>query len=156
MAAPRTYEQRKADTLALLAAPSADAWVATASLAGVAHMVPLSIAWIDDRIVLVTESRSATVRNLNASKQARLGLGGTRDVVMIVGELLGDHALNDAPTLLVRAFAAQSDWDPTDSPDTGAYRLLELQPVQIQAWREANEISGRTLMSDGKWNQATQ
>ena len=150
MKAPRPYEQRKADTLELLAARGADAWVATASPDGVAHMVPLSIAWTGEHIVLVTESRSATVRNLRASGRARVGLGATRDVVMIVAELTAEHALADAAHL-VSAFAAQSDWDPREGADADAYRLLELRPVQIQAWREANEISGRTLMTNGQW-----
>jgi hypothetical protein len=154
MAAPRTLEQRKVDTLSLLSAPAADAWVATASPDGIAHMVPLSIAWTDDRILLVTEARSLTVRNLNTSKLARLGVGGTRDVVLIVAELVGDYALGEASAQLVGAYVSQSDWDPTASPDADAYRLLELRPVQIQAWREIDEISDRTLMRNGEWNQA--
>jgi len=26
-----------------------------------------------------------------------------------------------------------------------------LRPLRVQAWREANEIAGRTLMRDGAW-----
>jgi hypothetical protein len=151
MAEPRPYEQRKADTLVALAAPGADAWVATASTGGVAHLVPLSIGWSDGCLVLVTESRSVTVRNLGASRQARVALGGTRDVVLIVADMTADHAIADAPPRLLRAFASQSGWDPGAGSDADAYRLLELQPVRIQAWREGNEIAGRTLMSDGEW-----
>ncbi len=29
--------------------------------------------------------------------------------------------------------------------------FLVLRPVRLQAWREANEIKGRTLMRDGAW-----
>ena len=43
---------------------------------------------------------------------------------------------------------AQADWDPRR--DTG-YVFLVLRPVRVQAWREANEIAGRTLMRDGSW-----
>jgi hypothetical protein len=46
------------------------------------------------------------------------------------------------------AYVAQADWDPRRS--TG-YVFVVLQPVRVQAWREANEIPGRTLMRDGSW-----
>lgn len=29
--------------------------------------------------------------------------------------------------------------------------FLVLRPVRVQAWREADEIAGRTLMRDGRW-----
>jgi len=57
---PRSREQRKADTLAKLTAPAADVWVATAAADadGQAHayLVPLSLAWIDERVVLATDA----------------------------------------------------------------------------------------------------
>jgi hypothetical protein len=57
-AQPRTLDQRRADTLAKLTAPAADVWVATAGMDATGHarsyLVPLSLAWIDDRIVLAT------------------------------------------------------------------------------------------------------
>ena len=151
MAAPRTYEERRSHALKLLKAPEADAWVATASADGVTHMVPLSIGWTDGTVVLVTESRSVTAKNLRPSTKVRLGLGGTRDVVMVVAELVGAHALADAPEPLVSAFAQQSGWDPRGDGDADKFRLYELRPVTIQAWREANEIVGRTLMTAGAW-----
>ena len=49
---------------------------------------------------------------------------------------------------LGEAYVAQADWDPRG--DTG-YVFLVLRPVRVQAWREANEIAGRTLMRDGRW-----
>ena len=70
---------------------------------------------------------------------------------MIDAELIGDHALPDAPTTLVEAFASQSGWDPRNDSNAAAYRLFELRPVQLQAWREANEIAGRTLMRNATW-----
>jgi len=49
---PRSPGQRKADTLAKLTAPAADAWVATAAAdadgQARSHLVPLSLAWIDE------------------------------------------------------------------------------------------------------------
>jgi hypothetical protein len=102
-------------------------------------MVPLSIGWTEE---LVTESRSATARNLRASNRARVALGGTRDVVMIVAELMAEYSIADAPPPLLRAFASQSGWNASNEPDADAYRLLELRPVQVQAWRQGNEIVG--------------
>lgn len=56
-----------------------------------------------------------------------------------------DVAADDA---LGEAYVVQADWDPRH--DTG-YVFLVLRPVRVQAWREANEIAGRTLMRDGRW-----
>jgi hypothetical protein len=46
------------------------------------------------------------------------------------------------------AYAAQADWDPRGS---AGYVFLVLRPERIQAWREADEIAGRTLMRGGTW-----
>ena len=53
---PRTGPQRKADTLSKLEAVNGDGWVATASNAGAAHLVPLSYAWHRDRVVLAADA----------------------------------------------------------------------------------------------------
>ena len=143
----RNPETRKADTLAMLAIPAIDVWVATASAAGAPHLVPVSLAWVDERVVIAVERTSVTARNLTASGEARLAVGPTRDVVMInvVLERAVDVADDDA---LAAAYVAQADWDPRHAP---GYVFLVLRPVRVQAWREANEIPGRTLMRDGTW-----
>jgi hypothetical protein len=81
------------------------------------------------------------------SGTARLAVGLTRDVVMIdaVLERVVDVTSDDA---LGEAYAAQADWDPRE--DSG-YAFVVLRPVRVQAWREANELPGRTLMRDGTW-----
>ena len=56
-----------------------------------------------------------------------------------------------APEELVDTFATQSGWDPRHEEYVEAYRLLELGVVRLQAWRESNELAGRTLMRDGAW-----
>jgi hypothetical protein len=99
----------------------------------------------------VTETRSVTAKNVLHATRARLAVGGTRDVVMIDTELAGDHALGDAPAPLVEAFISQSGWDPRNDSNATAYRLFELRPVRLQAWREGNEITGRTLMRNAAW-----
>jgi hypothetical protein len=145
--APRDAATRKADALALLATPAIDVWVATASASGAPYLVPVSLLWADERAVIAVAASSLTARNLTASGTARLAVGPTRDLVMIdaVLEKAVDVTDDDA---LGEAYVAQADWDPRGS--TG-YVFLVLQPVRLQAWREANEIPGRTLMRDGTW-----
>ena len=149
MEPPRTFDQRVADTLALLATHHADIWVATASVDGAAHLVPLSYAWTGERIVLATDATMVTARNLVASRKARLGTGHTRDVVMIDAELESVHPVGEAPDDVAGPFADQSDWDARTAGEPYVY--LVLRPSRIQAWREGNEITGRTLMRDGVW-----
>jgi hypothetical protein len=150
---PRTREQRRADTLAKLSAPAADVWVATAGVDAGGHarsyLVPLSLAWIDERVVLATEAGSVTARNIISQGRARLGLGPTRDVVMIDAVLEQVYGLDEVPAGLARRYAMQADWDPRESG--GRMRFLVLRPERIQAWREVNELPGRTLMRGGAW-----
>ena len=150
---PRTREQRRADTLAKLTEPAADVWVATAAAdadgGARSYLVPLSLAWIDERVVLATEADSVTARNITSQRRARLGLGPTRDVVMIDAELEQVYGLDDVPAGLARGYAAQADWDPRQAG--GRMQFLVLRPQRIQAWREVNELPGRTLMRDGAW-----
>jgi hypothetical protein len=150
---PRTREQRRADTLAKLSAPAADVWVATAGEDAGGHassyLVPLSLAWLDERVVLATEANSVTARNIISARRARLGLGPTRDVVMIDADLEQVYSLDEVPADLARGYARQADWDPRESG--GQMRFLVLRPRRIQAWREADELPGRTLMRDGEW-----
>jgi hypothetical protein len=150
--APRDLATRLADTRALLATPAVDAWVATASTEGVPHLVPLSLAWVEERAVLAVAASSVTARNVRASRRARLGLGPTRDVVVLDAVL--EEALDVATAgALGDAYAAQADWDPRG--DDG-YVYLVLRPTRVQAWREADEIPGRTLMRDGTWSTPTE
>jgi hypothetical protein len=149
---PRTRDQRRADTLAKLAAPAADAWVATAAADGgqaAPYLVPLSLAWVDERVVLATEADSVTFRNITGSRRARLGVGPTRDVVMIDAEMERAYGPDEVPAGLAQRYAEQADWDPRKAG--GRMRFLVLRPVRIQAWREVNELAGRTLMRGGEW-----
>jgi len=152
-AEPRTGRQRKTDTLAKLSSHAADVWVATAMADADgqvnSHLVPLSLAWIDERIVLATEAGSVTASNLVSQGRARLGLGPTRDVVMVDAELEQVYGLGEVPADLARRYVAQADWDPRESGER--MRFLVLRPLRVQAWREVNELPGRTLMRDGAW-----
>jgi hypothetical protein len=143
----RSREQRKADTLAILAAPAADVWVASASVDG-PYLVPLSLAWIGERVVLAMEASSRTARNITQRGTARLGAGHTRDVVMIDAVLERSVPVAEAGQV-AEGYAAQADWDPRAAG--GDYVYLVLRPDRIQAWREADELAGRLLMRGGTW-----
>lgn len=149
MAPPRPLAQRVIDTRRLLDDGPKDAWVATASASGEAHLVPLSFAWDGERITLATEASSATGRNLAASHRARLGFGHTRDVVLVDAVVERTWSVAEAPDGVAEGYAAQVDWDPRTA--AGTFVFLDLRPVRIQAWREENEIAGRTVLRDGAW-----
>jgi hypothetical protein len=149
MASPRLGQQRKTDTLAKLAETGADVWVATASAEGREYLVPLSYAWDGTHVILATEPGFVTARNLAASGRARLGFGPTRDVVIVDASLDGQLGVAAAPAALADHYARQSGWDPRR--ETSPYVFLLMRPIRVQAWREANELEGRTIMRDGNW-----
>jgi len=144
---PRTSATRKHDTLAMWAMPAIDVWVATASVDGGAHLVPLSLAWVDERMVVAVSAASRTARDLAARGRCRMAVGPTRDVTMVDAVLERTVPVGDDDAL-ADSYAAQSDWDPRGSD---GYVYLVLRPERVQAWREVDEIPGRTLMRDGAW-----
>jgi hypothetical protein len=83
---PRTRAQRPRDTEHRLT-HDVDVWVATASADGSPHLVPLSFDWEDGALLVATPKDSPTGRNLATMQTVRLGLGHTRDVSMIEGEV---------------------------------------------------------------------
>ncbi|MFD4411951.1 pyridoxamine 5'-phosphate oxidase family protein [Streptomyces sp. NPDC058466] len=149
MAAPaRTLKQRKQDTLDRLENDE-DAWVSTAGDdGGTPYLIPLSFLWNGTTLLLATPAASPTGRNLRATGKARLGIGPTRDVVIVEGAV---RALEPAelPAGVGDAFAKKTGFDPREL--TTAYLYFSVTPQRVQAWREANEIAGRDLMRDGEW-----
>lgn len=143
----RSRAARKTDTLMMLRGAVVDVWVATASDDGAPYLVPLSLAWIDERAVIAVRSNSATARDLRDRPNARLGLGPTRNVVMMdaVRERELTATVDEA---LGTVYAVQAGWDPRQSP---GFVLFVLRPIRVQAWREANEIAGRDLRREGRW-----
>ncbi len=146
-APPRTGEQRRDDVLNRLE-NDVDAWVATADPeSGTPYLVPLSFLWDGATLLIATPSASPTGRNLQASGKARVGIGPTRDVVLIEGAvrvLADDELTSDAGD----AFAAKTGFDPRTLSGYGYFRI---RPQRLQAWREADELSGRELMRGGSW-----
>ena len=144
---PRSPAQRRRDTEQRLT-HDIDLWVASASADGGPYLVPLSFDWDGEAVLVATPAKSPTGRNLATTQTARLGLGHTRDVSMIEGdvEVLEIDAL---PQERGDRFATRAGFDPRaqDTP----YRWFRISPRRIQAWREVNELPDRELMRDGRW-----
>lgn len=147
MTAPaRTAPERKQDALRRLE-HDVDAWVATAGDGG-PYLVPLSYLWDGQTLLFATPAASPTIRNLRASGKARLGIGPTRDLVLIEGtaQLLENR---DITREIGNAFARKTGFDPREL--TTPYVYFRIAPQRLQAWREANELPGRDLMRNGEW-----
>jgi hypothetical protein len=148
MEKPRDRPQRRIDALGRLES-DVDVWVATANADGTPHLVPLSLDWDGVRVVICAERTSLTIENLMRSSVARLGIGPTRDVVMIDAAVEESFAADEISSAMAEHYARRTGWDPRR--ETGRYVYVCLRPRRIQAWREANEIAGRTLMRNGEW-----
>ena len=144
---PRSRAQRRHDTEQRLTHDT-DVWVATASVDGVPYLVPLSFDWDGAELLLATPTAGPTGSNLAATRTVRLGLGHTRDVSMVDGdvEVVEIDAL---PQERGDRFAARAGFDPR--AEATPYRWFRICPRRIQAWREVNELSDRELMRDGRW-----
>lgn len=144
---PRSPVWRRRDTERRLA-QDVDVWVSSASPAGTAHLVPLSFDWDGTALLLATPADSPTGRNLLATGRARLGLGPTRDVTMIDGDV-EVLELPELPADRADRFAARTGFDPrVEGPP---YRWFRVIPTRVQAWREADELPSRELMRAGRW-----
>jgi hypothetical protein len=144
---PRSRAQRRRDTEHRLT-HDIDLWVASASAGGGPYLVPLSFDFDGEALLVATPTDSVTGRNLAAGRAVRLGLGDTRDVTMIEGdvEVIEIDAL---PRERADRFVAYTGFDPRALATP--YRWFRIFPRRIQAWREANELPGRELMRDGRW-----
>jgi hypothetical protein len=143
---PRSRAQRRADTLAKLKS-EVDLWVCSADESGNAYLIPLSYYWDGRTLTIATPRASRTAVNLTRAGSARIALGHTRDVVIIEGPLETISIGTDLA--LEAAHARAAGFDPGDEAEEYVY--LRITPQSIQAWREANELSGRQLMREGKW-----
>jgi hypothetical protein len=148
MTAPaRTTADRIQDTKHRLE-HDVDCWVSTASASGEPYLVPLSFYWDGETILLSTVAKSLTSRNIVAKGKVWLGLGLTRDVVTIEGdvEVLKKEDLSPETG---DAFAKATGFDPRGYQDI--YYYFRVRPIRIQAWREVNELDSRTIMRNATW-----
>lgn len=144
---PRAPQQRKKDVLDRLA-HDVDAWVATAGGED-PYMVPLSFMWDGESLLIATPADSPTGRNLRTTAKVRLGIGHTRDVVLIEGAVEEISKAADLPAEVGDAFAAQTEFEPRELATP--YLYFRIRPLRLQAWREVNELPGRDLMRNGEW-----
>ncbi len=143
----RSPEQRKADTLEPGSAPTSTLGRVGERTDGDAYLVPLSYCWDGSTLTVATPRSSPTARNLIRAGRARIALGPTRDVVIVEGPV--EAIAIGADVALEDAHAQATGFDPRTLATEYVY--LQIAPQTIQAWREANEIAGRTLMRDGAW-----
>ncbi len=146
-AGPRSRAQRRRDTEHRLT-HDIDGWVASASADGTPCLVPLSFDWDGEALLMATPTDSPTGRNLAAAQAVRLGLGHTRDVSMIDGEVEVIE-IDALPQPRGDRFAARTGFDPRAL--AMPYRCFRITPRRIQAWREVSELPDRELMRDGRW-----
>ena len=146
-AEPRSRVERRRDTEHRLV-HDLDVWVASAPADGTPYLVPLSFDWDGEALVVATPADRPTGRNLATNQAVRLGLGHTRDVSMIEGEVevLEIDAL---PQERGDRFAVRTGFDPRAL--TTPYRWFRVSPRRIQSWREVDELADRELMRDGRW-----
>ncbi|HEU4948547.1 MAG TPA: pyridoxamine 5'-phosphate oxidase family protein [Kribbella sp.] len=149
MTAPaRSPEQRKLDTLDRLE-HDVDAWVATADQeTGTPYLVPLSFLWDGTTLLISTPAFSPTSRNLQTTGKVRVGVGPTRDLILIEGTV-DVLTADELPADVGDAFADKAGFDPRELSDP--YLYFRVRPQRLQAWREVNELDGRTLMRGGRW-----
>lgn len=144
----RPLQQRIADTRRRLA-DDVDLWVSSADPAsGTPYLVPLSFLWDGSVVIVSTPAASPTARNLAATGRVRLGLGLTRDVVLIEGNA-ATHTAADLGDATCDAFAAKAGFDPRELRTE--YGWFRITPWRIQAWREVDELAERELMRGGQW-----
>ena len=144
---PRSRAQRRRDTEHRLS-HDIDVWVASASADGAPYLVPLSFDWDGEALLMATPADSPTGRNLAAGRAVRLALGPTRDVSTIDGEV-EVLELGALPAEQGDRFASRTGFDPRTLATP--YRWFRVVPRRIQAWREADELTGRDIMRDGRW-----
>jgi hypothetical protein len=77
-----------------------------------------------------------------------VALGTLRDVV-VIDVSAREREMDAVPEERWADYAARTGWDPRD--EGKRYAAYLLTPERVQAWRESNELPGRTLMRDGVW-----
>jgi Pyridoxamine 5'-phosphate oxidase len=145
---PRSTEVRRQDALYRLG-HDIDAWVATTDTdTGAPRLTPLSFLWHDEALLFATTTAGATGRNLATNATVQVGIGLTRDVVLVQGPVDVTPATDVDPPL-GDAFAAKAGFDPRRQADL--YAFYRLVPRSIQVWREEDELADRWIMRDGVW-----
>lgn len=128
-------------------ATEGEAWLASASADGDAHLIPLSYHWDGEGMLFATDERSVTVRNARRGGRLRASLASTDDVVIVEGVAEFVDPARDAGALA--GFVARHGWDPRREGSPSA--VFRLRPRRAQAWRTEGENATRDVMVDGRW-----
>ncbi len=143
--------QRKADVLEKLRTvpgTEKDVWVASASAAGEAYLIPLSYYWDGARLTVATPKKSRTARNLQRAGVARIAFPETRGLVVIVEGSLEFIAVGEDDALA----AAHTETAGFDARRArGVYVYIRMTPRTIRAWGAENELVAPDVMVDGRW-----
>lgn len=146
---PRSPQQRLDDTMKRLA-DDVDAWIATADANTAApYLVPLSFLWDGESLLVSMAEATLTCRNLRANPEVRIGIGHTRDVVLVDGSVERSCTAAEVAGDTGDAFAQKTGFDPRTLTDP--YRYFWIRPRRVRAWREVDELAGRELMRNGEW-----
>lgn len=113
--------------------------------------MPLSLAWDGAQIIVATPATSPTARNVAASGDIRLALGTSRDVT-IIEAATQVVPCPDAPDPVAQCYATRTGWDPRQEAVPHVYLIAT--PRTMRAWNSLAEITGRTIMRDGRWTSA--
>ncbi|MCY3634374.1 MAG: pyridoxamine 5'-phosphate oxidase family protein [bacterium] len=126
-----------------------DAWLATSGRAG-PHLVPLSLAWDSGtgELIFCIEQETVTAHNIVTEPSVRVGIGPTRDVLMVDGTAQITGLVNDDISL-ADFFYEKAGWDPRLNGDKLIF--IRVTPSRMQAWREVDEAANRTVMLNGAW-----
>lgn len=147
--APRSTMSRIADTKSRLR-DDLDLWFASGGGADGPWLVPLSFLHVEDdrglELLIATDAQTRTGRNVATDGRVRLGLGEVRDLVMIDGTAT-IAPISELTEAQVERYLAKHRSDPR----TWADSLLRIRVHRMQAWREENELTGRTILRDGRW-----
>jgi hypothetical protein len=109
-AGPRSRPQRRHDIGRRLTHDE-DVRVASASAGSAPHLAPLSFDWDGEALLAARPTDSPTGRNLAITRAVRLGLGNTRGVSMIEGEVVVLE-IDTLPQQRGDRFVAHTGFDP--------------------------------------------
>jgi hypothetical protein len=143
----RDIATRKADTLAALE-KHRDAWLATADVAGRAHLVAVSGWWDGKDLLVATRGSNKTARNLAMNPTAKVARGAPSDAILMDVQMIDSRAVEDSPELC-QGFAAAVGWDPREEGE--GWMFFRLRPSRIQAYRGYEELEGRDVMLRSRW-----
>jgi len=127
----RDRETRTADTLAMLTTPGVDVWVATASAAGAPYLVPVSLAWVNDRAVIAVAKSSLTATNLTTSREARLAVDHVFTMFCAVLDQLLDYSERSADyRRMLSGLEIPSEVRPSRATTVTPMRFVSAIPVR--------------------------